>query len=31
MKILKIALKNLNSLKLETSIDFKVNPLLDAG
>lgn len=31
MKILKIALKNLNSLKLETVIDFEENPLRDAG
>ncbi|MEM1121210.1 MAG: AAA family ATPase, partial [Bacteroidota bacterium] len=31
MKILKIALKNLNSLRLETVIDFTVNPLRDAG
>ncbi len=31
MKILKIALKNLNSLKLETAIDFVASPLGDAG
>jgi len=31
MKILKIALKNLNSLKLDTVIDFTENPLRDAG
>ncbi len=31
MKILKIALKNLNSLKLDTVIDFTANPLRDAG
>lgn len=31
MKILKIALKNLNSLKLETIIDFTEKPLRDAG
>ncbi len=31
MKILKIALKNLNSLKLETVIDFTESPLRDAG
>ena len=31
MKILKIALKNLNSLKLDTVIDFTETPLRDAG
>ena len=31
MKILKIALKNLNSLKLDTVIDFTASPLRDAG
>jgi len=31
MKILKIALKNLNSLKLETVLDFTESPLRDAG
>jgi len=31
MKILKIALKNLNSLKLDTVLDFTENPLRDAG
>ncbi|MFK7982744.1 MAG: AAA family ATPase [Saprospiraceae bacterium] len=31
MKILKIALKNLNSLKLDTVIDFTENPLRDVG
>lgn len=31
MKILKIGLKNLNSLKLDTVIDFTENPLRDAG
>ncbi len=31
MKILKIALKNLNSLKLDTVLDFTESPLRDAG
>ncbi|MEM6317942.1 MAG: AAA family ATPase [Bacteroidota bacterium] len=31
MKILKIGLKNLNSLRLETTIDFTASPLSDVG